>query len=64
MREIIGDRDVAIINPAPWVAARVEKLLAVDDLLNSEGGNIEFCSSLGGDYNDFIERNYHKLLSL
>ncbi len=64
MQEIIGSRNVTIINPAPSIAVQVEKLLATDALLNKNGGKIEFCSSLDKRYNDFIEKNYYKLLSL
>ncbi|MFR9649111.1 MAG: glutamate racemase [Rikenellaceae bacterium] len=34
--EIVGDKDIAIINPAPSVACQVERLLSDNSLLNNE----------------------------
>ena len=58
IREVIGDREVAVVNPAPAVARRVRDLLAASGELNDSGAEAvrRFYSSGGEDRTAFLER--------
>ncbi|MFI3322426.1 MAG: glutamate racemase [Rikenellaceae bacterium] len=58
--EIIGNRKVDIVDSAPFVAKRVEKLLVLSSALssNKEVGTVEFVSSKGEEYTQFIKTKY------
>ncbi len=58
MREIIGERDIRLIDPAPAIALRVRQLLAARGWLNLGGAPTrhEFRSSLDADYDEKLRR--------
>ena len=70
IRKVIGDRDVAIIDPSPAIAARVEQLLVRDDLLadNAHTPSYEFLSAADDEYvskmeqfaNGIFDSNYER----
>lgn len=65
IEQIIGTRQITIVDPAPFVANRVLTVLKTTNLINPNGtGSISFISSLDSSYNTFIEKSYLKLLSL
>jgi glutamate racemase len=58
IRKVIGDRDVAIIDPSPAIAARVEQLLVRDDLRadNTHTPSYEFLSAADDEYVSKMEQ--------
>lgn len=62
IKEVIGSRDVEIINPAPFIAHRVAQILEEKGELNQHGsGKIEYKSSADQKYIEFLKYNYNKI---
>ncbi|MFI3315181.1 MAG: glutamate racemase [Rikenellaceae bacterium] len=60
MQQIIANRQIEIIDPAPYVAIRAKDILEKKGLLNtqSQNGKIIFTSSLNEEYNKTIEQKF------
>ena len=63
MHEVIGERDVTLVNPAPAVARRVEWLLEQGDMRAPEGHKAEYSFvTFGGE--EYLARIADKALLL
>lgn len=63
LREVVGERDVTLVNPAPAVARRVEWILDNEDMRAHEGHKAEYSFvTFGGD--DYLARITDKAMWL